>query len=82
MKKMKLIRTLDNYIIDKKFSIIYKNNRLNIVNYTKMLDFSDTIIKISHDSKLYIIEGNNLVISKMLEEEILITGNIDSISFK
>lgn len=82
MKKMKLIRSINNYVIDKKFSIVYKNDYLDIINYTKMLDFSDTIIKISHNDKVYVVEGTNLVISKMLEEEILITGNIDSISFK
>ena len=81
MKKIKLVRSIDNYINDKKFSILYKNNKLDIINYTKIMDFSDTKISIIYLDSKYIIIGTNLVISKMLEEEVLITGNIEGISF-
>ena len=81
MKKLKLVRSIDNYINDKKFSILYKNNKLDIINYTKIMDFSDTKISISYLDSKYIITGTNLVISKMLEEEVLITVNIEVISF-
>lgn len=81
MKKLKLVRSIDNYINDKKFSILYKNNKLDIINYTKIMDFSDTKISINYLDSKYIIIGTNLVISKMLEEEVLITGNIEGISF-
>ena len=81
MKKIKLVRVLSDYVNDKKFSIIYKNNRLDIINYSKILDFSDTKISINYLDDIYIINGTNLVISKMMEEELLITGNIESISF-
>ena len=81
MKKLKLVRSIDNYINDKKFSILYKNNNLDIINYTKIMDFSDTKISINYLDSKYIITGTNLVISKMLEEEVLITGNIEGISF-
>lgn len=81
MKKIKLVRVLSDYVNDKNFSIIYKNNRLDIINYSKILDFSDTKISISYFNNIYIINGTNLVISKMMEEELLIIGNIESISF-
>lgn len=81
MKKIKLVRVLSDYVNDKKFSIIYKNNKLDIINYSKILDFSDTKISINYLDDIYIINGTNLVISKMMEEELLITGNIESISF-
>lgn len=81
MKKMKLIKIIDEYINDKNFSMTYKNNKLNIMNYTKILDFSNEQIRISYLEKIYTITGTNLVISKMFEEELLITGNIIEISF-
>ena len=81
MKKIKLVRVLSDYVNDKNFSIIYKNNKLDIINYSKILDFSDTKISINYLYDIYIIIGTNLVISKMMEEELLITGNIESISF-
>ena len=54
MKKIKLVRSIDNYINDKKFSILYKNNKLDIINYTKIMDFSDTKISISYLDSKYI----------------------------
>ncbi len=81
MKKIKLVRALSDYVNDKNFSIVYKNNKLDIINYSKILDFSDTKISVNYLDNTYIITGTNLVISKMMEEELLITGNIESISF-
>ncbi len=76
---MKLIRLLDNYVTDKNFSMIYRDNRLDIINYSEILDFSSTIISVRYQNQIFHIEGNNLVITKMMEEEILIGGNISSI---
>ena len=81
MKKNRLIRKIDNYINDERFSMIYKNNSLNVINYTKILDFSDTLISFEYKDNSYYIEGDNLVISKMMDNEILITGKIKKITF-
>lgn len=70
-----------DYIEDKKYSMIYKDNKLDIINYTKIIDFSSNLISIEYKDNIYHIEGNNLVISKMMDDEILITGNITSITF-
>ena len=78
---MKLSRMIDEYINDKKYSMIYKNNKLNIINYTEIIDFSSTLISIKYEDKIYYIEGNNLVISRMMDSEILITGDISNITF-
>lgn len=81
MKKIRLVSMVDNYINEKSFSMIYKNKKLDIVNYTKILDFSDIKITIGYKNNKYIIEGTNLVITRMVDEELLITGNINNISF-
>ena len=41
---MRLVRILDNYINDKKFSMIYTNGGIDIVNYSEILDFSSSKI--------------------------------------
>ncbi len=82
MKKNKLFRLIDDYATEKTFKISYKINNLDVVNYTKIIDFSSTLISFSYKNTLYYVEGENLVISKMMEDEILITGNIKKISFK
>ena len=43
---MKIFNRLDNYINDKKFSMIYKNNKLDIINYSKIIEFTSTIISV------------------------------------
>ena len=79
---MKLVKMIDNYINNKKFSILYKDNKLDIINYNEIIDFSSSKISIRYNNNTYHIEGNNLVISKMMEQEILITGDINSITFR
>lgn len=76
---MKLLEKIDNYLTDKEYKIIYKKNYLNIINYTEVIDFTDKEIKIKYKEGITKIYGINLVISKMLDNELLITGNIDKL---
>lgn len=73
---------MDGYVNDKRYSMIYKNNKLNIINYSEIIDFSSCLISVRYEDKIFYINGNNLVISKMMDNEILITGDIDNINFK
>jgi len=76
---MKLMNRLNNYLSDREYKIIIKENYINIVNYDEIIDFSLNEITIKYKNKLIVVEGKNLVISKMLEQEVLITGNISII---
>lgn len=78
---MKLIKVFNNYINDDVFKIIYKDKYLNIINYTKIIDFSSSFISIMYNDNIYNIEGNNLTITKMMDNEILIEGDINRITF-
>lgn len=78
---MKFIRMIDDYVNDKRYSMIYKNNGLDIINYSEIIDFSSNKISVRYEDNIYHIEGNNLVISRMMDNEILITGDISNISF-
>lgn len=76
---MKALDRLDNYLTDKEYKIIYKKNYLDIINYIEVIDFTDKEIKIKYQEGTTKILGTHLVISKMLDEELLITGNIERI---
>lgn len=78
---MKILNRLDNYINDKKYSMIYKYNKLDIINYTEIVDFTSKIITIRYNNNIYQIKGNNLVIARMMDNEILISGSIENITF-
>ena len=73
---MKLINKLNRYIEDKDYQIIIKNNSINIINLEEIIDFTINKISIKCNNQIIIIEGKNLIISKMLEDEVLILGAI------
>lgn len=77
---MKLTKILDNYINEKKFSIIYREGKLDIINYSEIPSFSDVLIAIRYHDEVYHIEGNNLVIARMMDDEVLITGKIEKVT--
>lgn len=79
---MRLVRMIDNYINDKGFSMVYTNKGIDIVNYSEIIDFSSNRISIRYNDCIYYIYGDNLVISKMMEEEIFISGIINKIIFE
>ena len=73
---MKLTNYIDKYLNDKNYSITIKNNYIHIINYIEINDFSSSKIVIKHQKGNTTIIGNNLIISKMLKDELLITGQI------
>ena len=76
---MKIINRLESYLSDNEYRIILRNSGVNIVNYDEIINFSSTQISIRIKNKILIFEGNNLVITIMLDDEILITGIITNI---
>ena len=79
---MKLIRKIDNYVNDSNVKIISSNNYVNIINYNKILDFDSNNIDIELNNYNLLIKGNNLVINKMYDNELLIKGKIESIIYR
>ncbi len=76
---MKIFNKLDRYITDKTYKIIIKPNTINIINYIEIKDFSNTKIVINNTNGITTIIGKNLVVSKMQDNEVLITGIIKNI---
>jgi sporulation protein YqfC len=76
---MNLFNKLDRYLTDTDYKIIIKENYLNIINYKEIKDFSNKKIVISATNTITTITGENLVVSKMQDNEILISGKIKTI---
>ena len=73
---MKIIRKINNYLEDKEYKIIIKDKQVNIINYDEIIDFTLNKISLRYKQKTIIIEGTELYITKMIEDEVLINGNI------
>lgn len=69
---------IKNYILEKDFKIILSNNYIDIINYLDIISIDDKNITIKSDKNIS-IKGNNLFVSKLLDNEILIIGDIEKI---
>ena len=74
-----MIEKLVNYVKDNDLKIKYSNNNLNIDNYDKILEVKSDVITISKNNSFIFIRGDNLKLSKLLDDEVLITGTIKKI---
>ena len=78
-KYMKIKYIINNYLNDNEFRVTVFANKIDIINYTSILDFSSTEISVKVNSKIVIVTGDDLVISKMYDDELLIKGKINNI---
>ena len=78
---LKLFNYLDRYIVDDTFRIVAMDDLVNVVNYEEVLDFSSKEITIKHKNGEVCIKGSDLVVSKMIDDELIINGKIKSISY-
>ena len=76
---MRLISKLDRYLENNNYEIIIKDNSINIINFKEIIYFSMNKISLRCDDKLISVEGKELIISKMIDDELLITGIIFNI---
>ena len=79
---MNIIDGIRNYIEDNDSKISIVNNKINITNYIDIGHFDTNKIVIKLNNKNIHIKGNDLVISKLLDREILITGIVEIIEFR
>ena len=79
---MKLINSFRNYILDEEFKINIFKDKVNVVNYIDIVNFTSKEVTIKYDSGLLLITGNNLSISRLLIDEALVTGNIEKIELR
>lgn len=79
---MKIFDRLNNYINENNFKITIGINYVNVVNYTLVLDFNSNLVSIKYNSGIVDISGTNLVVNKMIKDEILVTGNIENIKLR
>jgi len=75
---MKIFNDIRNFINEDSFKIIIYNDLINIINYKELLDINTNNIKI-RSNKIIDISGKNLCIIKILDNELLIKGNIEKV---
>lgn len=73
---------LRNYISDVEFRVSLYKDKVHIVNYTKIVTIEKSRISIGYSSGMLIIKGKDLALKKLLDDEILIKGIINSVELE
>ena len=79
---MNIINGIRSYILENDLKITILNNKINIVNYKDIGHFDSNKIVLKTENGEVIVKGSDLVVSKLLSSEILITGNFSNIEFR
>lgn len=69
-----------SFILESNFKINVSFNYIDILNFDKILTLEEKEIIIEKDKKIIKIEGNNLRVNRMLEDELLLTGKIKKLT--
>ncbi len=70
---------IKEYLNSSKLELIYKEDKLDVVNYSEIILITTDKIILSKDSQNIIIKGIDLSLLKLLDNEVLIGGSIKSI---
>ena len=79
---MNIFDGIRSYINDSDLKITIINNKINIINYDDIGHFNSDKVVVKSKNNSFIIKGNNLVVSKLMNNEILITGDFKGIEFR
>ena len=77
-----MLDNLRSYVLEDKFKITIFINKIDIQNYQEIDHFDDVKIIVRYNQGHVIIKGENLTISKLLNDELLIIGKIKNILFQ
>ena len=73
---------LRNDVKQDETKLYYIRNKLNIINYKNILVFENNKILVECLDDILEVKGEDLVINKLLNDELLIEGKIILISFR
>lgn len=79
---MKLINNIREYMVNNEFVINIYEDKINIINYSNIGAIEESKIIVNGNNKMILINGEHLVLKKLLNDEILIAGNIKKIEFR
>lgn len=77
-----MLKDLRTYILENEFKINILTGKVDIVNYIEIDHFDDTKVIVRYEKGIVKIKGENLTISKLLNDELLILGKIKVVEFE
>ncbi len=79
---MKIFKDLKEYINDDNPRIIVFNNKIYISYYTEIKSFDSNKFILSLKDKIITLNGKNISIKKLTKDELLISGEFETVEFR
>lgn len=79
---LKILNEFRSYMLEEKFEFRFVDNKLDIINYKSINHFDSNKIIINHENGSIVVNGKNLIVSRLLNNEIMIKGNFNSIEIR
>ena len=79
---MRILDNLKTYIREDEFKLTVLHNKIDVVNYLRVTHFESNEIRIQHREGEIKITGSSLVITRLMKDELLITGDLDNIELR
>ncbi len=74
-----MIEKVIDYVYDREFRFSIFSDRIHVINYLEILFLESERISFRSSTMRVVMKGENLVLNKLLDQEILIYGKIHSI---
>lgn len=74
-----MLKSLNRYIKNDEFSINIWNNFINVNNFTDIVVLEENKVVITYYEKRIVIKGEKIIINKLLDNEILLSGKFSAI---
>lgn len=79
---MGILKSFRSYMLEEEFSFSVYQNKVDILNYESIGHFDSNKVIIRYNKGTLIITGNDLVVSKLMSDEVLVLGSIKNIELR
>lgn len=79
---MGILKSFRSYILEEEFTFSVHQNKINILNYESIGHFDSNRVIICYNKGILVITGDNLVVSKLMSDEVLVLGDIKNIELR
>lgn len=74
-----MLKRLYSYIDDLEFRFTVFEDKIHIINYLRIITLEEDLIAIMSSNKRINIIGNNFILHKLVDKEMLISGDVSKI---
>lgn len=74
-----MLSRVKDYILDQEFRLTLLEHRFFAINFSKILSLEETRVSFLTSYGRVVVKGKDFVLHRLLEEEVLVGGEVDGI---